>query len=59
MILYMAVTPDEYELPLMVTNNIQELAKKYKTTSNNILSSISKNKNGKNTGRKFVRVEVI
>lgn len=58
MILYLAVTADKYELPLMVTDNIQELAEKYKTTGNNIRSSISKGINGKCSGRKFVKVEV-
>lgn len=58
MTLYMAVTADEYELPLMVTPNSQELADSFKTTRNMVLSSISHNSSGKNNGVKFVRVRI-
>ena len=55
--LYMAVTPDKYELPMMVSNNTREIANSYGVTYENMLSQISKNLNGKKQGVKFVRVE--
>lgn len=56
--LYLAVTPDELELPLFVTDNVKELADHYGVTKNVVLSSISHNKGGNVSGRKFIRVEI-
>lgn len=58
MILYMAVTPDKYELPITVENTLFDLAEMFGTTSSTILTSISRNKSGKRRGAKFVKVEV-
>lgn len=55
---YMAVTSDKYEIPIFVTNNIEEMAEKFNVTKNGILSSISHNLNGAKKGYKFVRVVV-
>ena len=56
--LYMAVTPDEYELPLFVTDNVAEMAAVFHTKPNTILSSIAHGRSGSINGRKFVRVEI-
>lgn len=62
--MYMAVTSDIFELPLVVADTAGELAIKMGVTTNLIYSEISKeNKNkrkqsGKNRGYKFVKVEV-
>ena len=58
MTLYMAVTPDKYELPITVESTVFDLAEMYGTTPATILTSISRNKSGKRRGAKFVRVEV-
>ena len=58
MTLYMAVTPDEYELPIAVENTVFDLAEMYNTTSSTILTSISRNRSGKRRGAKFVKVEI-
>ena len=58
MTLYMAVTPDKYELPIAVESTVFDLAEMYSTTPATILTSISRNKSGKRRGAKFVRVEV-
>lgn len=58
MTLYMAVTPDEYELPIAVESTVFDLAEMYNTTSSTILTSISRNRSGKRRGAKFVKVEI-
>ena len=57
-VLYMAVTPDKYELPLYVADSVKELAEKFNTNQNVVLSSISHKRGGNVTGRKFVRVRI-
>lgn len=57
--LYLAVTPDKYELPLCVEDNPIELARKFNTTKNSMLSQISHGTSGKLQGYKFVRVDYI
>ena len=56
--LYLAVTPDEFELPLFVADTAKELGDHYGVTANVISSSISHQKNGRTSGRKFIRVEI-
>lgn len=47
MTLYMLVTDDEYELPLVVADSVSELARILQITPNAISSAISKSrKNG-------------
>lgn len=58
MTLYMAVTPDKFELPIAVESTVFDLAEMYGTTPATVLTSISRNKSGKRRGAKFVRVEV-
>lgn len=57
-ILYLAVSPDIYELPFAVTNNLKELSKLMGVKKGNILSAISRNANGRVNGIKFLRIEV-
>lgn len=57
-ILYLAVTPNEYELPMAVEETIADLAQKFGVNKNTLKSSISHDKSGKTTGRKFIRVEM-
>lgn len=56
--LYMAVTPDELELPLFVTDYCRELANKYGISNDNLLSQIAHNCSGRDRGAKFIRVIV-
>lgn len=56
--IYMAVTNDKYELPIMVCNTYQDLARRIGVNKNSLLSEISKgNRNVKNNC-KFVKVIV-
>lgn len=54
----MAVTPDKFELPLCSPLTAREIARKYNISENTLFHSVSMNKNGKRSGRKFVRVEI-
>lgn len=56
--LWLAVTPDQYELPLVVCDTIDELAARFNVSTENVQSLISKNSSGKRSGRKFVKVRV-
>ena len=56
--LYMAVTPDKYELPLAVCGTAKELGELFGVSKTSVLSSISKKLPGTTTGRKFIKVEV-
>lgn len=58
MTLYMAVTPDELELPMFVTNNSKEMAKRFRTTQNSVMPAIGHGSSGKMNGVKFVRVKI-
>lgn len=57
MILYMAVTQDEYELPLAVADSLRELARLQRTSSSYICKIIS-GKRGKKSKVKYIKVEV-
>ena len=56
--LYMAVTPDKYELPLAVRDSPKDLAEAVGIASQVILNCISHNQSGKRTGMKFIRIEL-
>lgn len=56
--LYMAVTPDKYELPLVISESLDEISIKTGVKKHAILSSICHNRSGKNTGYKFLRIEL-
>lgn len=56
--IYMAVTPDEYELPLFVTDNLAEMADKFHKTKACISSSICHKRQGTNKGGvKFIKIK--
>ncbi len=54
----MAVTPDEYELPIYIAETVEELAEMYHVSTNTIYSSVCKDKSGERLGRKFVKVKM-
>lgn len=56
--LYMMVTGDEYELPLIVCDTIKELSMRTNTNANTISTLIHYQCNGRYSDRKFVKVEV-
>ncbi len=56
--LYMAVTADKYELPLIVSDKVKDIAKYSGTSERNIYQGISHNFPGRKTKIKFVRVDV-
>lgn len=56
--LYMAVTPDKYELPIAVAETPTELGKLVGRSAVLISSSICHQRDGRFTGMKFVRVEL-
>lgn len=56
--LYLAVTCDDMELPLYVTESLDELCNKFGVSKNVVLSSIAHHHSGKRRGVKFARIEV-
>ena len=56
--IWMAVEPDEYELPIAVADTARELGEMLGTTKGNIESSVHLGFNGKRTGRKFIKIEI-
>ncbi|MET3616745.1 hypothetical protein ABID14_000365 [Peptoniphilus olsenii] len=55
---YLAVTPDKYQLPLYVADSVGEMAERFNTTVSSVSTSISKNKSGNRKGVKFIRIEI-
>lgn len=55
---YMAVTADEYELPLAVEDKAVALGKIFGKSANAVTSSICKGRNGKYSKIKFVKVKI-
>lgn len=58
MIVYIAVTPDEYEMPLIVADNLKEMSRKSGIKKDVISSAIYHESNGKRLGIKFIKIEV-
>jgi hypothetical protein len=56
--LWLAVTPDEYELPICVEDTAQELANRFGVKKNTIESIVCKGRSGKYSGRKFIKVAI-
>lgn len=56
--LWLAVTPDELELPIVVTDTAAELARKFGKKPNDISSAWYKKNSGIILGFKVVKVEV-
>lgn len=55
--LWMKVSMDKYELPLIVCDSVAELARRTGSTQNNIYSTISKAKS-RGTRCKYVKVAI-
>lgn len=55
--LWMAVTADQYELPMIVEPTSVLLAKKLGVTPNSIQTKAKRNYNGKHTGYRIVKVK--
>lgn len=56
--LWLAVTPDVYELPLAVCDTADELGQKYGLSRNTVISNVRQKADGTKSGRKFVRVRL-
>jgi len=56
--LWLAVTPDQYELPLAVADTAEQLGALFGLTRGSVINLASKNAPGTRAGRKFVKVEV-
>lgn len=57
-ILWLAITPDELELPIVVVDTAAELGRRFGKKPNDISSAWYKKLSGKNWGFKVVKVEV-
>lgn len=59
-ILYLAVEDDEHELPLFVSENREEMARKFGITANNLGTQITRSRvyKRKNKGVRFYKLEV-
>jgi hypothetical protein len=53
---WMAVTADEYELPLAVEDSARALAERLGMSPNSIKGAIKRNWDGQRSGRRFYRV---
>ena len=58
MTLWLEVTQDDFELPLIVAHSAQELADKTGTNVNNIHKCVSRLKKGEIHRGRFVKVEI-
>lgn len=58
MMLYMVVTADKYELPLLVSHDIKEAAKFGGVTPSTVCGSVSRKCSGKRKGFKYIRIKV-
>lgn len=54
--LWMAVTADEYELPIAVADTARELGEMIGSTKHNVETFVSKRCSGKECGRRIVRI---
>ena len=55
---WMMVTDDQYELPVILASNAQALADKAGTTKNNVVSLANKFRSGKIARSRFHRVKL-
>jgi len=56
--IYMAIMPDKLELPLAFGDTAAALAKILKVNEDTIYTGISRNRSGKKTGMKFIKVNI-
>lgn len=54
--LWLAVTPDEYELPLAVADTARELGNMVGINGDTVIDAVLKQRDGSLSGRKFVKV---
>lgn len=54
---YMAVTPDKYELPVHLTNSAKQMADWLGVSTNAVFVSISNGLSGKSNGYKIIKVK--
>ena len=54
--LWLAVTADEYELPLIVADTAQELADKFGITASSVMNCVIRQHGGRQNGYKYVKV---
>lgn len=54
--LWLAVTPDKYELPLAVADSARELARMFGLSHNTIEVAAFRHNSGVTSGRKFIKV---
>ena len=54
--LWIAVTADEYELPICVADSAQELANKFGVTDNTIRNCVMRGRSGRQNGYKYLKV---
>lgn len=54
--LWMAVTADEYELPICVADTARELGEKYGVTADTVITLARDASSGKIIGKKYVKV---
>lgn len=56
--LWLAVTPDVYELPIVVCDTAEQLGAVYGLSRNTVISNVRQKADGSRTGHKFVRVRI-
>ena len=54
--LWMAVDADEYELPIFVGDTAKEVGDKFGIKKNSVIDAVSKQRNGRENGFKYVKV---
>ena len=56
--LWLAVTPDEYELPIAVADSAGSLARILKVPEYRVRNNWTNRRSGKNNGQKIIRIEI-
>ncbi len=56
--IWLAVTPDEYELPIAVADSAKELADMLGISTPTVKTSVLRHSDGSLTGRRLIKVEV-
>ena len=54
--IWMAVTADEFELPMCIADSAKELGEKYGVTADTVITLARAHWSGRTTGRRFVKV---
>ena len=54
--LWLCVEADEYELPLAVCDTAEELGRLFGIKKNSVIDAVSKQRNGRENGYKYVKV---